>query len=346
MGFANGSSALLAGYMLSRFGDFKPSLPTLKDVLLLIVVAAVVSPTIAALVGVSSLVLAHRSAWSGFASAWSIWWIGDAMGVLIVAPFLLAKDNLIKRCRGRAWLELTSLSLTLLASSLLVFGHWIAIRDDVLAFLVFPFMIGAAIRFRVGGAALASLFLTGVAVWGTAHGFGPFVNHAPMRNAELLQMYIAVTTLTGLILAAVINGKEQIAEADTMRQRLLVNAEAENDVLEAKVMQRTRELEDKTEKLTQQARLLDLANDGIFVRDADSRISYWTREQSGYTVGQRRKLSVDPYTRYFRPSSQSPFRIYRQWTVGAENSDTAERTVARLLLKAAGRMSATVAELS
>jgi len=275
MGFANAASALLAGCVLSRFTAFKPSLPTLKDVLRFILIAAVVSPTIAALVGVTSLAMAHRNAWSGFVSAWTIWWIGDAMGVLVVAPFLLAKDSLMKRCREWGWIELSFLSLSLLASSLLVFGRWMAIRDDVLAFMVFPFMVWAAIRFRVGGAALASLFLAGVAVWGTAHGFGPFVNHTPLRNAELLQMYIAVTTLTGLILAAVINERELIAEADAIKQSRILRVQAENDILESKVLQRTSDLEDKTKELAQQARLLDLANDGIFVRDADGRISYW-----------------------------------------------------------------------
>jgi hypothetical protein len=122
----------------------------------------------------------------------------------------------------------------------------------VLAFVVFPFVIWAAIRFRVAGAAISSVLLTGVAVWGTAHGFGPFVNHSALRNAELLQMYIAVTTLTGLILAAVMNEREQIAKADALKEKLLIGAEAEKEALESKVFERTRQLEEKTAKLSQQ----------------------------------------------------------------------------------------------
>ena len=88
-----------------------------------------------------------------------------------------------------------------------------AVRDDVLAFVVFPFVIWAALRFRVAGAASAGLLSASVAVWGTAHGYGPFVNHSPLHNAVLLQIFVAVTSLTGLILAAVINEREHIGEA-------------------------------------------------------------------------------------------------------------------------------------
>ena len=99
-------------------------------------------------------------------------------------------------------------------------------RDDVLAFVVFPFVIWAALRFRVAGAAVAGLLSASVAVWGTAHGYGPFVNHSPLHNAVLLQIFVAVTSLTGLILAAVINEREHIGEAFESEKRLLSESEA------------------------------------------------------------------------------------------------------------------------
>ena len=275
IGLGNASSAVLAGYLLTRFSGFQTSLPRLRDVLRFVMLAVVLTTTIAPSVGVTALTLAHTKAWSGYGSAWRIWWLGDAMGVLVVAPLLLTGQDLLRVCRGWRVLEACLLSIAILVTSAAIFGPWAAVRDDVMAFVVFPFVIWAAIRFRVAGAAVASLLVASVAVWGTARGFGPFVNHAPLRNAVLLQMFIAVTSLTGLILAAVINEREHIGEAFESEKKLLSESEAAKERLEARVKERTRKLEQNTAQLAYQAKLLDLANDAIFVRTADDEISYW-----------------------------------------------------------------------
>jgi PAS domain S-box-containing protein len=140
---------------------------------------------------------------------------------------------------------------------------------------VFPFIIWAALRFRVAGAAVAVLLSASFAVWGTAHGFGPFVNHTPLHNAMLLQVFVAMTALTGLILAAVINEREHIGEAFESEKQLLSESESAKEKLKELVKERTQELEQNTAQLAYQARLLDLANDAIFIRNAADKISYW-----------------------------------------------------------------------
>jgi PAS domain S-box-containing protein len=273
IGLGNASSAVVAGYLLRR-SDFQTSLPRLRDVLKLVTVAAVLTTTLAAFVGVTALTLAHTKAWSGYGSAWRIWWLGDAMGVLVVAPLLLTGRDLVSVYRGWRLLEACFLLIATLVTSAAIFGG-AAVRDDVLAFVVFPFVIWAALRFRVAGAAVAGLLSASVAVWGTAHGYGPFVNHSSLHNAVLLQIFVAVTSLTGLILAAVINEREHIGEAFEAEKKLLNESEATKERLEELVRERTRELERNTAQLVYQATLLDLANDAIFVRSADDRITYW-----------------------------------------------------------------------
>jgi len=275
IGLGNASSAVVAGYVLRHFSDFESSLPRLKDVLRLVVVGAVLATAIAAFVGVTALTLVNAKAWAGYGSAWRIWWLGDAMGVVVVAPLLLTGQDLLHICRGWRALEACLLSITILITSAAVFSPWTTVRDDVLAFVVFPFIIWAALRFRVAGAAVADLLSASFAVWGTAHGFGPFVSHTPLHNAMLLQLFVALTALTGLILAAVINEREHIGEAFESEKQLLSESESAKERLEELVKERTQELEQNTAQLAYQAKLLDLANDAIFIRNAADKISYW-----------------------------------------------------------------------
>jgi hypothetical protein len=57
-----------------------------------------------------------------------------------------------------------------------------------------------------------------------------------------LQIFVAVTSLTGLILAAVINEREHIGEAFETEKKLLSESEATKERLEELVRERTLEL--------------------------------------------------------------------------------------------------------
>jgi PAS domain S-box-containing protein len=242
LGLGNAASALLGGYILRRLAGLEFSIARLRDVLGLII-AAIVSPSVAASVGVTVLFLTHVQPWSDFGSAWRVWWLGDVMGVLIVTPLFFAVRELADSIKGTQLIELLVLSFGLLATAFAIFGRTgLGVQDDVLAFAVFPFVIWAAIRFRVEGAAITTFLIAAIAIGSTVQGYGPFVKHNPLHNVILLQVFIAVTAVTGLILASVIAERKQTEE-----------------------------------RLLGQAQLLDLANDGIFVRTLDDRITYWNQ---------------------------------------------------------------------
>jgi integral membrane sensor domain MASE1 len=80
----------------ARIIGFQCSLTRLRDVFRL-ALTAIVSPTIAASVGVTALSVGGVTARSGTARGWLVWWLGDAMGVLVVAPLLLSRPALFSR---------------------------------------------------------------------------------------------------------------------------------------------------------------------------------------------------------------------------------------------------------
>ena len=88
--------APIAAVALLRRGGFRRDLVRLRDALLLMGVA-LTSMTISASIGTASLVLSDAVSSSRASVTWWTWWTGDAMGVLLVAPFLWSLWPLRKR---------------------------------------------------------------------------------------------------------------------------------------------------------------------------------------------------------------------------------------------------------
>jgi integral membrane sensor domain MASE1/anti-sigma regulatory factor (Ser/Thr protein kinase) len=194
----NTLEAFVGAYLLRRLGGFRPSLERLRDVLALVVLAAVVSTTIAATIGVMSLVIGDAVSFDDFGSVWRVWWLGDMGGDLLVAPVLMvaATQWPFSRAPGRAR-EAAVLAAVLIAVSVFVFS-----QGTNLAYLVFPGLIWAALRFWQPGAAAGSLAVASIAVVFTANHHGPFVRSNPDDSLLLAQTFVGVAGVTMLLLAA------------------------------------------------------------------------------------------------------------------------------------------------
>jgi integral membrane sensor domain MASE1 len=198
----------VVGAFLLRRTAFRPSLERVRDVLALVVLAAVGSTLIAATIGVGSLVIGDEVSGGAFGSVWRVWWLGDMGGDLLVAPVLMAVAAYwpLRRLPGRAS-EAVVLAAGVVGLSLFVFS-----RDTNVAYLIFPLLVWAALRFWQPGAAAASLAMATVAVSYTANLKGPFVHGSPDDSLLLAQTFVAVIGVTMLVLAAVITERRRAEE--------------------------------------------------------------------------------------------------------------------------------------
>lgn len=194
----NTLAPFLGSVVLRRFG-FENSLDRVRDVLLLVVVGSA-AMTVSATNGVAELALARMTPWNAFASVWWVWWAGDSMGVLFVAPLFLTWTTSIRRSEratGRA------LELTLLALMLLVFS-WVSFLSSLpLRLSVYPVVIWVALRFRQRETATAIAAIGVLAIWATMHGFGPWTL-GPL-DARLVQLdsWMSILAITGFVMGAV-----------------------------------------------------------------------------------------------------------------------------------------------
>jgi PAS domain S-box-containing protein len=122
---------------------------------------------------------------------------------------------------------------------------------------------------------------------------------SPVRNAE------------GKIV-----GGSKIARDITERKQVEEALRRIHDELELRVRERTAELERRTMQVLEQAELLDLANDAIFVRNLDARITYWNQGAErlyGWSRSELLGKLIDDYlkTQFPRPFAEIRAEILR-----------------------------------
>jgi integral membrane sensor domain MASE1 len=185
--------------LLARVG-FHVDLKRLRDVLALIFLAAFTSMLISATVGATALVVAGVVPAGAYWSTWSVWWTGDAMGVLVVAPvaFIAATGRRSWRASPARWLEAGALLVGVAALALAV--TWSSAN---LLFLIFPMLIWAAVRFQHAGAVPCNLIVSVTVVLAAAAGRGPFAGLDLLPTMITLQLFNGTATLTALLLAAI-----------------------------------------------------------------------------------------------------------------------------------------------
>jgi len=200
----NATEATVAAYLLRRRARQHLALDDLLGVRTLVGVAAPVGALASAAIGVTSLWLAHVVSGAGVWSALSLWCAGDYLGALVVAPvFLTWLGPAGLRIGRRAAIELALLVGGAVLATMAIFGSLLPaslLPQAEYPYLLFPFVIGAALRFGPRGAALLTMTVATLAVGYTVRGGGPFVMQTVPSTDTALMLYIGILAITGLSL--------------------------------------------------------------------------------------------------------------------------------------------------
>ena len=216
-GIATGNTleAVVGAYAMQRVAGFRPALYTVRDVLALIVFAAILSTMISATIGVASLIAAGIVQPRALAETWRTWWIGDAIGALLVAPVILVwATRPTMALAPRRFVEAAGLALGVLVASLILFLSPLPRDGGPLgqAYVFFPLLMWAAIRFGQRGAVSATIVVSAIAIAGTAMRQGPFVEATLHESLLALQAFIGITAATFLVLGASFSERERSRE--------------------------------------------------------------------------------------------------------------------------------------
>lgn len=198
MGIGNVLEALLAFHWFGRGRCYETPLNRLAEVFRFLALAAILPAAASALGGITSLTMGGQIEWANYGVAIKTWWLGNLFGVLVGAPVMLAtRRDAFARWTAPRLLEAALMLGGLATSCYLIFvrGWETPYADAPLAFIPFPFLIWAALRFGPAGAAYTNLLVATIATLATAREQGPFSAGSFADNVWLLQMFIAVAVL-------------------------------------------------------------------------------------------------------------------------------------------------------
>src|SRR5690349_12949109 len=192
----NTVALVVAALALRRLTAGRGDLARVFDVMAL-VACALLAAVISGAVGPLALRLGDVITAAEFPRVVRTWILGDASGVLVVAPALLTWVTL-----GRKGIRRRDLVEAAVVLAALVVLSELPPQRDV-PFIVFPVLLWAALRFGPRGAATAILVVCSITVWNTAQSEGPFVRESLTDSLLATQLFIATAAITSLVLAAV-----------------------------------------------------------------------------------------------------------------------------------------------
>src|SRR4051812_22867811 len=216
--FGNVLEVIVATMLLRRLARRSDPLASPRGVALMFVALATgtaVSASVGSLASLSGGVISAGA----LPRVWRTWWLGDFSGALIVVPLALAWSGASRPWVRRRTPELAAVLLTVALLSELALHS-----SDTLTYVVFPALIWSALRLGKRGATVAVATAAGFAIWETTRRVGPFALGSITQSVLATQLYLAVSALTTLCVAAVVCQREEFGRNLRASRARLVEA--------------------------------------------------------------------------------------------------------------------------
>jgi signal transduction histidine kinase len=219
---------LLAAWLLQRLVSPVRPLESIRSVLGLFGALAA-GTLVSAVIGPVSLWIGGAISGGSLPRVSASWWLGDFCGAAIVVPTVLAWW----RAGPSHWDRSRAVEAALLGVLLLTLNIAAVAGRGPVSYIAFPALMWAALRFGRRGATTAFIISAAFMIWGTTHYLGAFDVGSINRGLLETQLYVAVTAVATLLVAALAREREQLAAAAlASRKRIVVAADEERRRIE------------------------------------------------------------------------------------------------------------------
>jgi len=215
------AGAWLIGYLPRYLQPFSPTLDYVSSVGKFALIAAPLGCAVSALVGVSSLYFFNDMPGGMYLRALWVWWLGDLLGVFLIAPLLLTGLNNEMLPRGyAARIEGLLMLLGMFVLTLLMMRYAQPLRaSEVVIFVLLPFVLWSALRFSATVTSLAILLAGVIAIGVVVSTEGSIGSTVEARDVFALQVSLITLALGGLFVSAALTERRY----SEMRLDMLAN---------------------------------------------------------------------------------------------------------------------------
>jgi two-component system, LuxR family, sensor kinase FixL len=226
----NCSQALIAAAALWRLSDAPARFDTLRRVTLFILAAGLAAPFLSSFVDAAAVTLILGE------SYWLVWrtrFFSNVLTELVLGPAIV-----LALTAGPTWVRHASRArkteAVLLAAAVMLVGGWVfgmvtdssgLIPGGSAIIVLLPLILMTTVMFGPGGASLALLTTSVIAIVAGAHGRGPFASLPRAEGVVALQFLLSGMAIPILCLAAVIMERRQAVRelAEQLRLEMLLS---------------------------------------------------------------------------------------------------------------------------
>jgi len=214
--------ALCGTWLLTRDGRFDLRLQSLRDYLRLILFGGAVSIAVGALIANTLLVVFGLLTPKNYFHSLVQWWMGDTLGVILIAPLILAWLGARKDWRTAGMMAEAALilGLAILACQAIFLGWWPDNAGiDAKGYWMFLIVTWVAIRIGACGTTVVLAMTATYALLGAIHGVGYFAHDIAKAHLVNYWLYTVILSVVGMALATHFTERRQLEQQLSSRLR-------------------------------------------------------------------------------------------------------------------------------
>ena len=227
--------AVTGAWLINRTTGTSYPFRQTNHVLRFVLYGAVLGGFVSAIFGVGGLCFANFIPLGACSTVGMTWWIGDAMGVMIVTPLLLSLHQKGEKAfSSKSLLEFAILLFIGMVVSFFSLGIWTFPVLRLPLVVLVPLLIWPVFRFQDSLMFLTLFLLSFTGVLATVLGTGPFAGTDQNTGLIELQLFLMVMCLTTYILNAVL--AERKVATETLLKTAISLQEAQLSLVDAERM--------------------------------------------------------------------------------------------------------------